>query len=328
MTEEKGCLVVSLDFEMMWGCHDWASAEGYGATHISHVREVIERLISLFEKYNVHATFAAVGMLMFNNKEELLLSLPSNRPSYCNETMSPYKPGFIEGISKDNEYLFFASDIIEKLNNQKGIEIGTHTFSHFYCWEKGQTVDQFDSDIKSAVDAAKQKNLTLQSIIFPKNNVSDNYLKVAAKYGLKAYRGNPEKFFNLSKNSLEAIVQRGLRLLDNYIPLTKTTYTYNSLTSTEGVMNIPASRFLRPYNHSLRWFENIKVARIKREILSAARNNKIYHLWWHPHNFGKDMNKNLKILEDILKFYSKCSTKYGMHSMTMSELADFIKTNN
>lgn len=326
MIRNKGCLVISLDFEMMWGCHDWASIDGYGKTNISNVREVIQRLLELFEKYNIHATVATVGMLMFNDKNELQKSLPKNLPSYENAVMSPYKHGFIESISKETEYLFFAPDIIDRLKNKPGIEIGTHTFSHYYCWEKGQTLSQFGEDIKSAIETAKRKNLLIESIVFPKNNVSEKYLTLMAKYGIRTYRGNPTHFYNLPKNSLEALWQRAMRLLDIYLPLFKNTYSYDAIISRANVINIPASRFLRPYNHKLRWFERLKVARIKKEMLYAARNNEVYHLWWHPHNFGKNIEKNLSILEDILKNFSTCSVKYGMDSMTMSELADYIST--
>jgi len=31
----------------------------------------------------------------------------------------------------------------------------------------------------------------------------------------------------------------------------------------------------------------------------AAENNCIYHLWWHPHNFGNNKNENLQNLERV-----------------------------
>ena len=325
---DKGSLVISLDFEMMWGCHDWATIDGYGKSNIINVRNVIKRLLALFEKYGIHATFASVGMLMLDGKDELLSSIPDKLPSYNNRCMSPYKEGYIDNISKDDEGLFFAPDIIGDLKRHPGIEIGTHTFCHYYCWEDGQTVAQFECDIKNAVEIAKRNGIHVNSIVFPKNNVSGEYLKVVAKYGIKIYRGNPRRFFKKSSNIVGNITQRVLRLLDNYIPLAKNTYSYLNIRPTNDVVNIPASRFLRPYNSKLRWFEKIRVARIKKEILAAARNQEIYHLWWHPHNFGNNIDENFSMLEDILRIYSECSDKYGMMSLTMSELSDYTKLNS
>ena len=88
--------------------------------------------------------------------------------------------------------------------------------------------------------------------------------------------------------------------------------------------NVPASRFLRPYNAKLGTFEPLKVRRIKNEILYAARNKELYHLWWHPHNFGSDMEQNLNNLEKILAFYADCHKNYGMQSYTMSEFSNLI----
>lgn len=325
---DNGCLVISLDFEMMWGCHDWATIDGYGKSNIKNVREVIKRLLSLFEKYHIHATFASVGMLMLNGKDDLLCSLPDNQPSYNNMSLSPYKEGYIDNISEDDKDLFFAPDVFEALKAHPEIEIGTHTFGHFYCWEDGQSAPQFESDIKNAVEIAKRSGIHINSIVFPKNNVSEEYLKIVAKYGIRNYRGNPRKFFQKSNNILVDLTQRVFRLLDNYIPLAKNTYPYIAIRPISEVENIPASRFLRPYNPKLRLFERFRIRRIRNEILSAARNNEIYHLWWHPHNFGNNIDENFALLEDVLQFYSKCSDKYGMTSLSMSELSDFIKHNS
>ena len=57
----------------------------------------------------------------------------------------------------------------------------------------------------------------------------------------------------------------------------------------------------------------------------AAKNNLMYHLWWHPHNFGVDQDENFKFLEEILKHYQYLNKKYNFESITMSNLANEIK---
>jgi hypothetical protein len=52
----------------------------------------------------------------------------------------------------------------------------------------------------------------------------------------------------------------------------------------------------------------------------AAENGEKFHLWWHPHNFGKDREKNLENLEKILQFYKILERKYGTLSLNMREL--------
>jgi hypothetical protein len=57
----------------------------------------------------------------------------------------------------------------------------------------------------------------------------------------------------------------------------------------------------------------------------AARANEVYHLWWHPHNFGNYPEQSLKALEQILRGYKNCEREWGMVSLHMGELTDLIK---
>lgn len=323
---EYGSLVISLDFEMMWGCHDWATTEGYGNSNIRNVRTVIDRILELFDKYGIHASFATVGLLFYSDKKDALSCLPKVKPSYIDANKSPYKDHYLSNIDEKDAELYFAKDIIYILKQHTNIEIGSHTFSHYYCWETGQTVDEFEADVEKMKEVSSNEDIDIQSIVFPKNQVSEKYLKLCAKYGIKNYRGNAAKFFSKPKNRWEALKNRICRLLDAYINIGGfTSVPYKEIDVQGNLVNIKASRFLRPYNPKLAFIEKLRLRRIKREIFYAAQNNEMYHLWWHPHNFGDNMNENLCFLENILKYYSKCHEKYGMQSYTMGEMAKYIE---
>lgn len=315
---DNGCLVISLDFELMWGNIDKWTIDGYGKSNISNVRLAIDRMLDLFNQYQVHATFATVGLLMHDNKGEALKSKPQLAPSYSNKRLSPYENRYIESILNENESLYFASDVVEKLNEQNGIELATHTYCHYFCWEDGQTIEQFDADIKNAVEIAESKGYHMKSIVFPRNNVTEDYLEICKKYGITSYRGNPKMFFE-NKTGLARKWMRVGRILDNYFNFGNKT-SFKEPEHHNGILNIPASRMLRPYSKKLRLAEPLRVRRIKHEMIYAAKHKEFYHLWWHPHNFGANMEKNLQILEDILKCYSECNKKYGMTSLTMNEV--------
>jgi hypothetical protein len=113
-----------------------------------------------------------------------------------------------------------------------------------------------------------------------------------------------------------------LRLIDSYINLTGH-HTF-SINKSDRILNIPASRFLRPYSKKLNLFEPLRLSRIKNSLTYAAKNNQAYHLWWHPHNFGVNLEQNLQFLEEILKHFKKLSSEYGMRSKNMSEIAEEI----
>ena len=323
---KKGTFLISLDYELMWGMFDVVSKEDYGRTNVSNVPMVIDKLLALFRKYDVHATFATVGMLMYENKEKLVEDLPSIRPSYINTTCSAYN-GTIEGIKHDEEIQFFQPQVVQKLKNADGIEVGTHTYCHYYCWENGQTIEQFDVDINKACEVAERNGIVLKSIIFPRNQVSTEHLKVCAKYGITSYRGNALKYFNEPKNRWEGIKNRICRLFDAYLNIGGvTSVPYSEIDLSEIPVNLRASRLLRPYSQKLAILDGIRLNRMKKEILHAAQNGEMYHIWWHPHNFGANMEQNLAFLEELLKFYSECRHTYGMNSFTMNEMVEYLKT--
>lgn len=319
MDGNSGCLIISLDFELLWGGLDVWTPDGYGETNVKNVREAIRRMVLLFEKYNVKATFATVGLLMLNDAHEVRDYLPEKAPSYTKVELNPYGD-ILSRISKADSPLYFAPEIIEFLKNKTNIEIGTHTFGHYYCWEKGQTIQQFDADIEMAFKVAKKNGLRLESIVFPRNQVSKDYLAICAKYGINTYRGNPKKYFSEPRNRLQAMYYRLSRLLDTYVNWGgNTLIPYSLINVNEYPLNIPASRLLRPYNKSLRFLEPLRLRRVKKEMMYAAMNKELYHIWWHPHNFGAHMDENFMFLENVLKCYSDCCKEYGMRSMTMNE---------
>ena len=57
-----GTLVVSLDFELFWGMLDVCTLDEY-RENVLGGRKAIPQMLQLFEKYNIHATWAAVGFL-------------------------------------------------------------------------------------------------------------------------------------------------------------------------------------------------------------------------------------------------------------------------
>lgn len=323
---KKGTLVISLDYELMWGMIDCVTKDGYGQTNVKQVPEVINRMISLFEKYDVHATFATVGMIMYLNAKELLADAPVVQPSYKQSVMSPYEHDYIPQIKPEEECLFFQPEVVKEICEHNGMEMGTHSYCHYYCWAEGQTTDQFDADIKKAVEVATRNGIELKSIVFPRNQVSDEHLKICTQNGITSFRGNALKYFNEPKSKWEGIKNRICRLLDAYINVGgMTSIPYDKLERKEGMLNVCASRMLRPYNPRLSFLEGLRLRRIKKEMIYAAKNGEMYHLWWHPHNFGANMEENLAFLEELLKCYKGCQQIYGMQSLTMNEMVEHLK---
>lgn len=318
--EHKGAFVISLDYELLWGVWDVTTKEKYGA-HITGVKEVIPALLKAFENYNVRATFATVGILFSENKEGLKDFIPQKKPAYSNPNYNVYVKEFASmGNSETDDPYHFGYSLFEMIR-QSTHEVATHTFSHYFCLEEGQTAEEFDADIKAAVKIAEEKSIQLYSLVFPRNQINEMYLPVLAANGIKTYRGNPESWiYKPRKFSAEVPFIRLCRLLDTYFPVSG--YNTFSVVKDAGLpVNVPASRFLKPYNKNLAWLEKLKLKRIMNEMTYAAKNSELYHLWWHPHNFGVNLNENMENLVTLLKHYQFLQAEYGFCNLTMKEAA-------
>src|SRR5690606_34535912 len=148
------------------------------------------------------------------------------------------------------------------------------------------------------------------------------------QYGVAICRGNEMNWLHTPKSAFkESFIRRGLRAADSWLNLTGHNCHPYPVDQARGAMNIPSSRFLRPWNKHLRAFENLRLARITKAMRHAARTGTVYHLWWHPHNFGANLEENMIFLGRILAFFDQLREEYGMASMTMGDIADRSKRN-
>jgi peptidoglycan/xylan/chitin deacetylase (PgdA/CDA1 family) len=322
---KNGKFVISLDFEIYWGVRDAVKLENY-KEHLLGVHTVIPRLLDIFNRYKINATFATVGFLFFDNKVELLSSLPDRKPQYSNVTLSPYTNHLKTiGENEENDPYHFGAKLIQLIRH-KGQEIGSHTFSHYYCLEKGQTTEDFKEDLLAAKKIATKKDIELKSFVFPRNQYHKGYLKIVKELGFTSYRGNERPWLFSSKTQgTGTFFRRPFRLLDAYFNLSgHNCYSYTHIKK-EDLFNIPSSRFLRPYTQKLKVLEKFRLRRIKDSMAYAAKNGLVYHLWWHPHNFGINISENFSFLEQILIHYQKLNDQYKFESVSMQQLSNELK---
>jgi peptidoglycan/xylan/chitin deacetylase (PgdA/CDA1 family) len=319
-----GALVVSLDFELYWGVRDKRSLAGYGP-NIMGARQAIPRMLDAFARYGIHATWATVGFLFLSGREELMASLPSVLPRYRDPGLSPYSSIPNLGDDERSDPYHFAPSIIRTIAAAPGQEIATHTFSHYYCLEPGQDREAFRCDMEAAVRAAAKSGLSLKSLVFPRNQINAEYLGIAWDAGIRAFRGNPCSWmYAAGEEGRESAVRRLARLADAYLPISG----HHAYPVAGPAANVPcdfaASRFLRPYQPRLRSVESYRLRRILTGLTFAAQHGLVYHLWWHPHNFGRNPEANLAILEAICRHVSHLRETLGFECLGMGELSDRV----
>lgn len=327
MSSEKkhGTFIVSLDFELYWGVRDKLSLDEY-RDNLLGVRIAIPSILDAFSKYGIHATWATVGFLFFDCKTDLLSVAPAEheRPQYTERKLSPYPHLDTVGESEEKDPFHYARSLLQQIYKYPHQEIGSHTFSHYYCLEPEQSLENFHADTVAAKSAARRLGIELKSFVFPRNQFHPDYLDRLAVEGFTSYRGTQRAWFYQPVNESETtVLMRACRFLDAYINLSGSN-TYRISDLERGLTNLPASRFLRPYNRRLRILEPLRLRRIFFEMDHAAKQGEAYHLWWHPHNFGRDLHHNLQILNKVCAHFCELHRQYGMESMNMCEAASLF----
>lgn len=316
-----GTLIVSLDFELFWGMQDCTSLESY-QDHVLGGRKAIPKLLALFQKYGIHATWAAVGFQFAESKEELNRFAPeeSLRPGYRNQILSTYRCLPEIGEKESDAPCFFAPSLLKDIAACPGQEIGSHTFSHYYCREPGQTVEQFRADMAAAKAIASAHGYHLTSVVFPRNQTTWSHVQVLRELGFTAYRDEENDWIH-EKISVWPM-KRLLRLTDVYLPLTGQGGFIPK--NENGIVNLIGSRMYKPYFAPLGFLERAKLHRIKSQMRHAAKHGLTFHLWWHPHNVGVRTEYHLAQLEEIFGYFVFLREKYGMESRNMAEAAEAV----
>ena len=318
----QGALVVSLDFELAWGVRDTLDVEGSYRENVLGARAIIPRLLDLFGRYDVAATWATVGFLFADSRDELEALRPVVRPAYRDPRLDPYRQ--VLGENERDDPLHFAPSLVRQIAECPRQRLGSHTFSHFYALEPGASLDAFEADLAAAVAIAKQRGIRLRSLVFPRNQVTAACLAALPALGFDVVRGPAPNVLNRpGPGRAGALPVRALRLLDTYLPLTgANAASWRSLALHDGVLDVPGSHFLRPWRtHVGSWQER----RVIGAMRAAAERGAVFHLWWHPHNMGIEQDENLASLERVLRAFVRLRDERGFESLALEDVADRVR---
>lgn len=318
----RGIFTISLDFELYWGMLDVCSANEM-ADDLFGTAFAVQEMLRLFKQYRIHATWATVGLLFAKNTEEAIRYSPTVLPHYQNKKLDAHK--YLREYLQDNQQLepqfHFAPELIKQIQATEGQEIATHTFSHYYCLEEKPSADAFRADLVAAINIAKQQGIELKSLVFPRNQWSSECLLILKELGISSYRGNEKHWMYqpLSEKKI-TFIRRIIKQLDAVINLSGFN-TYPIKTSQQQPINIPASRQLRSHGKWLSFLDRAKLKRICDAMEHAAKQGEVFHLWWHPEDFGVQTESRIIFLEKILKKYQQLQNQYGMQALNMAEIS-------
>ena len=317
---QNGAFVISLDFELHWGVRDHTPVSGY-ERNLLGVRQAVPGMLELFRRHDIAATWATVGFLFAETKKELEKHYPRVLPTYLDPRMSPYEAMSEVGTDEKSDPFHFAPSLLREIAKTPKQEIATHTFSHFYCLEPGQTAAQFEADLEAAAKIGEPFGDTCKSIVFPRNQLAPAYLDVLRRRGVRAYRSNGTHWAYRAQVA-EPPARRLFRLADAYVPLSGARANRRPQAAhQDSLVDVPASAFLRPYSPRLRHLDGMRFRRLASAMTTAAESGRIFHLWWHPHNFGRHPGESLTFLDRLLGHFAGLRRAHGMESLTMAGAA-------
>src|SRR5262249_60189351 len=150
----------------------------------------------LLAERNIGRTWATVGLLFFAPNTAMLAALPARKPRYTNARISSYHYLDEVGPDEERDHYYYGLSLIKRILDHPAQEIGTHTFSHFYCLEEGGDVEAFRADLEAARAAAASLGVKLASIVFPRNQVDPAHLSVCREYGFRGLPGHQRVLFD------------------------------------------------------------------------------------------------------------------------------------
>ena len=319
----KTPFVVSLDFELFWGVRDFESLD-LCQRRIANIRSTVQAILELFRRYEVHATWATVGLLFAGSPEDLNQVVPWTLPDYRQNRLSPYPDLQYAGDCEETAPWCYAPSLIKEIQESPHQEIGTHTFSHYYCLEDGQDLTAFKCDLDAACRAASLLGVELRSIVFPRNQINADYLPACAARGITSYRGTgPAWIHGVAKKSEESVIRRALRLVDSYVTVSEhNTLPMDELRRQTAPYNLPGTRHFRPALMKTRASRSLAIRRIITALDYAAQHRHFFHLWFHPEDFCSNTKETLNALRDVLEHFAALRAADRMESFSMSELSD------
>ncbi|HYA68354.1 MAG TPA: hypothetical protein VED63_06450 [Acidimicrobiales bacterium] len=319
-----GAMVVSLDFELHWGMRDHTPPTGPVAAELVRSRAIVAELADVFVERSIHVTWATVGFLFASRRDDLDSALPPIRPAYVRAELDPYRETI--GVDEDDDPVHLAGSLVRRLAASPGQEVASHTFSHFYSLEGGQDEAAWRSDLNAARAIAAADGIEVTSLVLPRNQWNPRYATATLECGFTCIRGPQPSLGNRPGGPQATLaLRRAARLADTYVGIRPPpTTSWADVVDVSGLCNVPASAFLRPYSPTRRALEPLRRARLVAGLRDAARRGRIFHLWWHPHNFARHPGPNMDLLARLLDEFARLSESDGLRSLSMRDVTDVV----
>jgi len=312
----KAKFVISIDTELAWGGIYDEKILNSKHEAFKNTRAAIDEILSLFEKYNISATWAVVGHLMLHScsKENGIKHPEIVRPTYrwFKRDWFHYDPCERKEINS----IWYGDDIIKKIMHCKvEQEIGSHSFSHIRFGDSGCSKASAESDIRKWKEVTASYDIKPTSFVFPFN--SEGHHDLIKQYGFGIYRSKNKSRYSYIHNQF---IYRIIQIFDRLIARCPT--TSNVKRGKSNLLTIQGDFCYFRYQgwkNLLMWKSAVRKS--KKGIDKAIKKGEVFHFWMHPFEVATNLEESIQDLDEIFSYASNKIENGLMENQTMIQLS-------
>jgi peptidoglycan/xylan/chitin deacetylase (PgdA/CDA1 family) len=315
-----GILVLSLDVELAWGLFYRAKFKRYQELY-DQERPLFRRLLPLLEESQWPVTFAFVGHLLLANCRRVQGQAHPEvlAPDY---SWYPHPWHHADPCSNyENAPWWYAPDLAEQVVFSKvEHELASHTFSHIICDDPACTGEIFTNQLQVCQEVTRAYGRELKTLIFPENRIA--HLAELESLGFISFRGREAKWYSDLPGEK---TQRAVVGLERWLSLPPKVYGPADLkVPGHRLVNLAASMRLYSTWGGGRF---IPMSHRRQQLLAglrrARREQKMFHLWCHPHDLATD-SRIMDLLEDFIEAVGLEQQKGNVLCQTMAQVAEMV----
>jgi peptidoglycan/xylan/chitin deacetylase (PgdA/CDA1 family) len=292
-----GAFTLSLDFELIWGTLDLVGPEGFRAACERERADVIPRLLELLDQFEIQATWCVLGHVMLRGcrpvdgrKHPEIV-----RPSHASHEAD----WFVHDPCSDEDRapVFYGRSLVEDVMRcRTPQEIGCHSFSHVVFGDPGCSREAAASELAACLRIADEIGAEMRSFAFPRNLVG--HLDLLREHGFRCFRGPEPTWHQGGGQGIRT--KRVGHLFD--VVTARRPPVVGAQRTPEGIVNIPGSMVFFPMHGRRRHIPvRLRVRRAVAGLERAVREQRVFHLWFHPTNLADEPDAMFSGLEQVFE---------------------------
>jgi len=304
----KGTFIVSLDCEGKWGMADHLEAYHHEFLTDRALADVYDRLVGLFARYEMAATFAFVMAFVLTPAERRAFEPNLGRTPVGNDPWLRYHWEDLEAGRTEGWFVPHALDVVR---SDERHEIACHSFCHRPMGDDSLSAEGARVELEAAARVAELKAVRLRTFVYPRNDVGN--LAVLRQAGYVGFRerlarpGGPVG--RITRLGEEFNIRPSL---------------HRRKSADDGLVPIPPGYFFNWRFGARRYIPaSVTIARWKGLLNRAATEDGIAHLWLHPHNLITGAGTG-ETLEAVLAHAARLRDQGRLEIRTQAEFCEEV----